>query len=149
EPAGSEAVKPYEGDALPSSLSDSETEAWDMIFRALEKDPYSSRLQVKQPPSRIYDHTSSGNRANVPNAGKRGGRGNSGTAETEVRSGEQANNSGNNGPQGNHKAGSNSKGDSGRQERPKGWDEGEKKGWEGGDTPPGLRKQNKNRKRGN
>ncbi len=149
EPAVSETVKPFTGEALPSSLSDSETQAWDMIIRAMEKDPYSSRLQTKQPPARLDNQSSTGSRTNVPNAGKRGGRGNSGSAGSEARSGEKANPSENERSHGNQNAASNDKGNTGKQERPKGWDEGEKKGWEGRDTPPGLRKHNKNRKRGN
>jgi len=149
EPAVSETVKPFTGEALPSSLSDSETQAWDMIIRAMDKDPYSSRLQAKQPPTRIDNQSATGSRTNLSNAGKRGGRGNSETAESTVRSSEQGHHSANNVSRNNRKAGSNGKTNSSEQERPKGWDEGEKKGWEGQDTPPGLRKHNKNRKRGN
>ncbi len=35
---------------------------------------------------------------------------------------------------------------SGPGSEPKGWDEGKKKGWNGGDEPPGLAKKHKNKK---
>ncbi|HDR91121.1 MAG TPA: hypothetical protein ENN75_02610 [candidate division Zixibacteria bacterium] len=174
QPAGSEAVKPYEGNVLPSSLSDSEAQAWDMIFRPLEKDPYSRRLQTKQPPTRIDNQSATGSRE--PKAGKHSSGGEKALSSSRghgrrpdvaipvdisgvARRGSAGKgNSSRGNVEGKREEVEVENENDGNREglpsnRPPGWDVGKKEGWKGGnvppglDTPPGLRKQNQNRQR--
>lgn len=162
EPTGTELVKPLQMEPLPSSLTNSEMQAWDMIFRALEKDPASKGLQAKEPPTRLSNKRQGNNQgAGLSKSGSEAfgtSRGQGRRPESSVHSakGESAGR----GIRGNSNQGL-SRGESAEKEaeddddreglpskRPPGWDVGKKEGWKGGDTPPGLRKQKHDRQRG-
>ena len=171
EPTGTELVKPIQTEPLPSSLTNSEMQAWDMIFRALEKDPASKSFQAKEPPSSLPTRRQGNDRG--VGLSKTGGdafvssRGQGRRPESSANSAKGE--STGKGIRGLSNQGF-SHGESAENEveieikdnddrgglpanRPPGWDVGKKEGWKGGnvppglDTPPGLRKQNRKRGR--
>jgi len=115
--------------SVEPSMSSEEVTAWGLIFEALEN---------KQSNASVAKSSGSG--------------GHSGRADCESVSDKGESGLGRSGHSGGHEVdhdkgekGSGGDGGHGSDSRPAGWDKGEKKGWDGGDVPPGQRKQNKKR----